>query len=145
MTLNRTPLKVAIAGAGFWARFQVRAWRELERQGLVQLAAICGRSRPKLEQFLQDLGPPTLPVYTDLEQMLREVPGLGLVDLLTTPPTHYPFTCQVLAHRIPVIVQKPMAQTLSHAIAMVKAARQAGVALLVHEDFRWQKPFVTLK
>jgi predicted dehydrogenase len=38
-----------------------------------------------------------------------------------------------------------MAQTLTHALAMARAAQQAGVPLLVHEDFRWQKPFVTLK
>src|SRR5262249_55871568 len=140
-----SPLKVAVVGAGFWARFQVRAWRELERQGLMRLVAICGRTRPKLEEFVQELGTSALPIYTDLEKMLHDVPEVGLVDLITTTPTHYPFTQQVLAHRVPVIVQKPMAQTLGHAIIMVKTAQQAGVPLLVHEDFRWQKPFVTLK
>jgi D-apiose dehydrogenase len=142
---HATPLRLAIVGAGFWARFQVRAWRELERQGLVQLVTLCGRSRTKLDQFLEDLGTPSLPIYTDLEKMLREVPSLGFVDLITTTPTHYSFAQQVLTHRVPVIVQKPMAQTLTQAIAMVKTAQQVRVPLLVHEDFRWQKPFVTFK
>lgn len=145
MKFTRVPLKLAVVGPGFWARFQVRAWRELERQGLVELAAVCGRSRHKVEQFTADLGQTSLRIYTDLEVMLREVPSLGLVDLITATPTHYALTQQVLAHRIPAIVQKPMAQTLAQAITMVKTAQKAGVPLLVHEDFRWQKPFVTLK
>src|SRR5687768_5760792 len=118
MHATHGPLRIAIAGAGFWARFQVRAWRELERQGLVQLAGIYGRSRPKLEHFVRDLGPPALPVYTDLGEMLRNVPDLGLVDVITTTPTHYPLAQQILAQRIPVILQKPMAQTLTQAIAL---------------------------
>jgi len=138
-------LKIAVVGAGFWARFQVRAWLELQREGWVQLVALCGRDLAKLKAFTFELGTPALPIYTDLEYLLREIPDLGLVDLITTTPTHYPLAQQVLAHRIPVIVQKPMAQTLSHAVTMVKNAKQLGVPLLVHEDFRWQKPFVTLK
>src|SRR5688572_23651430 len=118
MSIPRTPLKIAIVGAGFWARFQVRAWRELERQGLVQLVAICGRNRSRVGEFVKELGPPELPVYTDLEQMLSDFPDLGLVDLITVTPTHHPLTKQILAHRIPVIVQKPMAQTLTQAIDM---------------------------
>lgn len=145
MNSTQAPLKVAIVGAGFWARFQVRAWQELEREGLVELVALCGRNRAKLEEFVQDLGVPRLPLYVDIDKMLQEVSGLSLVDVITTTPTHSHITQKVLAHGIPVIVQKPMAQTLTHAITMVKTAQRAGIALLVHEDFRWQKPFVTLK
>jgi predicted dehydrogenase len=143
--VSQRPLRVAAVGTGFWARFQVRAWRELERQGLVELVALCGRSLEKVSQFQRELGPPAIPVFSDLEQMLGAVPQLGVVDLITPTPTHYPLARQVLAHQIPVIVQKPMAQTLSHALAMVRSAQEAQAALLVHEDFRWQKPFVTLK
>lgn len=139
------PLQVAAVGLGFWAQFQVRAWGELERQGLVQLVALCGRDLNKVNQFRRELGRPALPVFSDLEQMLRAVPQLDIVDLITPTPTHYSLTTQVLAHRIPVIVQKPMAQTLSHALAMVGEAKELTVPLLVHKDFRWQKPFVTLK
>jgi D-apiose dehydrogenase len=137
---QRQPLRVAAVGTGFWARFQVRAWRELERQDVVQLVALCGRSLDKVTQFQHELGPPAIPVFSDLEQMLGEVPQLDVVDLITPTSTHYSLTRHVLAHEIPVIVQKPMAQTLSHALAMVRSAQEAHVALLVHEDFRWQRP-----
>jgi predicted dehydrogenase len=144
MHRGELPLKVAVVGPGFWARFQVRAWRELEQQGLVELTALCGRNLESLTRFRQALGEPAVPIYTDLEQLLPEVKDLGVVDLVTPTPTHHALTAQVLAHRIPVIVQKPMAQTLTHALGMVRAAQHAGVPLLVHENFRWQKPFLTL-
>jgi D-apiose dehydrogenase len=139
------PLRIAAVGLGFWAQFQVRAWRELERQGLVRLVAICGSELGRATHFQHALGSPAVPVYTELETLLREVSGLGAVDLITPTATHYALTKQVLAHRIPVIVQKPMAQTLGHGLAMVRDARIAGMPLLVHEDFRWQKPFVELR
>src|SRR5689334_12685075 len=123
MARGKQPLRVAAVGTGFWARFQVRAWRELERQGLAQLVALCGRSLEKVTQFQRELGPPPIPVFSNLERMLDAAPPLDVVDLITPTPTHYPLTQQVLKHRIPVIVQKPMAQTLSQALAMVRSAR----------------------
>lgn len=139
------PLRVAVAGSGFWARFQVRAWKQLEREGLVQLVAICSQDRGATECFVGSLKGPAIPVFTEMECLLREIPGLGVVDIITTTMTHCSLAKQVLAHGIPTIVQKPMAQTLHQAIDMVRTAQQMGVPLLVHENFRWQKPFVTLK
>jgi predicted dehydrogenase len=139
------PLRVAAVGPGFWARFQVRAWRALEIQGLAKLVGLCGRNLERLTRFQQSLASPIVPIYTGLEELLGKVPDLDVVDLITPTPTHRALTLQVLEREIPVIVQKPMAQTLSDALAMVEAARDAGVPLLVHEDFRWQKPFMTLK
>src|SRR6185312_8878855 len=97
MSHSTAPLRVATVGAGFWARFQVRAWRELERQGLVQIAALCGANVDGLDQLRVGLGSPGVPIYTDLEQLLQSVPGLGVVDLITPTPSHHELTLQVLA------------------------------------------------
>jgi D-apiose dehydrogenase len=145
MNSCRVPLKLAIVGTGFWARFQVRAWRQLEREGLVQLVAICDQDRQATIRFVDELKGPATPFYADPEQLLQEVSGLSVVDIITTTTTHHSLTTRILAHGIPVIVQKPMAQTLSQAIEMVKMAQQSRISLLVHENFRWQKPFVILK
>ena len=139
------PLKVAVVGVGFWARFQVRAWRELEREGLIRLVAICGQDRKAAEKFVESLHDPAIPVYTETDEMLRLAEHPDVVDIITTTATHSPLAKLVLAHNIAVIVQKPMAQTLSEAISIVKMAQHVGVPLLVHENFRWQKPFVTLQ
>jgi predicted dehydrogenase len=49
------------------------------------------------------------------------------------------------AHRLPVICQKPMAESLEDARAMEWACREAGVPLLIHENWRWQRPLRELK
>ena len=43
-----------------------------------------------------------------------------------------------LSHGVHVICQKPFAENLSDARAMVEAAERAGKYLMVHENFRWQ-------
>jgi predicted dehydrogenase len=145
MSRPQAPLRVAIVGSGFWARFQVRAWRQLEREGLVRLAALCGLDRAAVERLASSLQGPALPIYTDAGEMLEHIRDLHVVDIITTTNSHFPLAKLVLEHGVAAIVQKPMAQTLGQAIAIVRLARQAGAPLLVHENFRWQKAFVTLK
>ena len=48
-------------------------------------------------------------------------------------------------HRVPAICQKPFAPTLADAKAMVKACADAGVPLMVHENFRWQSPIQAVR
>jgi D-apiose dehydrogenase len=112
---------------------------------MVSMVGLCGEDRGQVTQFAAALGGPTINLYTDLGTMLAKERELGLVDLITTTPTHFHLAKQILENRIPVIVQKPMAQTLSQAIAMVKASHLAMVPLLVHENFRFQRPFAVLK
>jgi predicted dehydrogenase len=65
---------------------------------------------------------------------------LGLVDIVTTMPTHLPLVEMAVRHGVPTIVQKPFGQTLAEVRQMVDGARDAGVFLAVHENFRHQKP-----
>jgi D-apiose dehydrogenase len=44
-----------------------------------------------------------------------------------------------------VICQKPFAETLEDARAMIAACDASGAALMVHENFRWQRPYRALK
>jgi predicted dehydrogenase len=44
-----------------------------------------------------------------------------------------------------VICQKPLAPTLAEAEAMTRACEDAGVPLMVHENFRWQRPMRALR
>jgi predicted dehydrogenase len=46
---------------------------------------------------------------------------------------------------VPAICQKPFAATAEDAEAMVAAMADAGVALMVHENFRWQAPILAVR
>ncbi|MBW3623012.1 MAG: Gfo/Idh/MocA family oxidoreductase [Armatimonadetes bacterium] len=129
-----TPLKFAVFGAGFWSRFQLAAWKELEG---AECVAVYNRTRSKAEALAHDFGIPA--AYNDPEALIREQQP-DFIDVITDVDTHAQFVHLAAAHRIPVICQKPMAPTLEVAEAMVAACREAGVPFFVHENWRWQTP-----
>jgi predicted dehydrogenase len=132
------PLRLAIFGAGFWARCQLAAWREV---GGVECVAIYNRSRDKAEAFARDLGVPA--VYDDAEKLLREVKP-DFVDNITEVGGHKPLSLLCAKHRTPCICQKPMAASLKDARQMVAAFAQAKTPFFVHENWRWQTPMRAL-
>ena len=132
------PMRFAIFGAGFWARCQLAAWREV---GGVECVAIYNRSRAKAEAFARDLGVPA--VYDDAEKLLREVKP-DFVDNITEVGGHMPLSLLCARHRIPCICQKPMAASLKDARAMVAAFARAKTPFFVHENWRWQTPMRAL-
>lgn len=131
-------LRFAIFGAGFWARVQLAAWREV---GGAECVAIYNRSRAKAEAFARELGVPA--VYDDPEQLLREVKP-DFVDNITEVGGHKPLSLLCAKHRIPCICQKPMAASLKDARAMVAAFARAKTPFFVHENWRWQTPMRAL-
>ena len=132
-------LRFAVFGAGFWARFQLAAWGELEG---AECVAIYNRTRGKAEELAERFHIPA--VYTDAEELLvRERPDF--VDIITSVETHAPLVLLAAKHRVPVICQKPMAPSLAEAERMVAACSEAGVPFFVHENWRWQAPLRRLK
>jgi D-apiose dehydrogenase len=132
------PLRFAIFGAGFWARVQLAAWREV---GGTECVAVYNRSRDRAEAFARDLGVPA--VHDDPETLLREVRP-DFVDNITEIGGHKPLSLLCARHRVPCIVQKPMAATLQDARRMVEAFAKTGTPFLVHENWRWQAPMRAL-
>ena len=132
------PLRFAIFGAGFWARCQLAAWREV---GGVECVAIYNRSRDKAEMFARDLG--ISAVYDDAEKLMREVRP-DFVDNITELGGHKVLSLLCAKHRIPCICQKTMAASLKNARAMVAAFAKAATPFFVHENWRWQTPMRAL-
>lgn len=132
-------MRFALFGAGFWARFQLAAWRELPG---VQCVAIYNRTRGRAEALAREFGIPA--VYDDAEALLREVRP-DFVDNVTEVGGHKPLSLLCAAHRIPCICQKPLAASLGDARELVAAFARARTPLLVHENWRWQAPLVALR
>ncbi len=124
----------AIIGTGFWARYQLAAWRELPG---VRCVALFNRTRPKAELLAKEFGVAT--VYDDAEELLQNE-QLDFVDIITDAGTHERFVALAARHGIPVICQKPMAPDLAAARRMVETCRRHGVPLFIHENWRWQAP-----
>ena len=132
-------LRFAIIGAGFWARYQLAAWRELSG---AQCVALCNRTRAKADALGKEFGVPA--VYEDAEEVLqREKPDF--VDIITDVDTHGRFVHLAAACKTPVICQKPMAPSFAEADKMVAACASEKVWFAVHENWRWQRPIRELK
>jgi len=132
-------LRFAIFGTGFWSRFQLAGWQELEG---VECVALYNRTRAKAEALARAFDVPA--VYDDAEELLRREP-LDFIDIITNVETHSQFVHLVAAHELPVICQKPMATSLEEAEHMVRVCRETGVPFFVHENWRWQTPIRQVK
>jgi predicted dehydrogenase len=132
-------LRFALFGAGFWARYQLAAWRELPD---VECVAIYNRTRAKAEQLAKDFGVPK--VYDDAELLLEHEP-LDFIDIVTDVDTHAHFVQMAAERRLPVICQKPMAASFHQAGAMIAACRSTSTPFFIHENFRWQAPMRAVK
>lgn len=131
-------MRLGIIGCGFWANYQVAAWRELD----ATIVAVCDPDRQKAQAMAERFGIPG--VYTNAQEML-ENEFLDLVDIITSPETHRELVLLAAEKGVPVICQKPMATTWPDAVEMVETCRAKGVPFWIHENFRWQSPMLRVK
>ena len=75
-------MRFAIIGTGYWARYQLAAWRELKEARCV---ALYNRTRAKAEALAAEFGVGA--VYDDAEALIRrEKPDF--LDIITDVGTH---------------------------------------------------------
>ncbi|MBZ9906407.1 Gfo/Idh/MocA family oxidoreductase [Mesorhizobium sp. BR115XR7A] len=132
-------LSGALIGCGFFAVNQMHAWRDIEGAAII---AVCDRDAERLKIVGDQFG--VTRRYTDAAELFA-AETLDFVDIATTVGSHRPLVEMAAAHGVPVICQKPFAPTLADAKAMVKACADAGVPLMVHENFRWQSPIQAVR
>ncbi len=134
-----TELKGALIGCGFFAVNQMHAWKDVDG---AQIIAICDRDPERLKIVGDQFGIERR--YSDAAALFADG-GFDFVDIATTVQSHRALVEMAAAHKIPAICQKPFAKTLSDAKAMVRACADAGIPLMVHENFRWQTPIQAVK
>ena len=131
-------LRGGLIGCGFFARNHMHGWSEVEG---VEIAAICDSDQARTNAFAANFG--VANSYNDAEAMLK-TESLDFVDIVTQPGSHRALVELAAAHGVPTICQKPLAPGMADAEAMVQSCKSAGVPLMVHENFRWQRPMRAL-
>ena len=129
-----TSYRGALIGCGFFAVNQLHAWRDVTG---AEIVTICDRDPARLAHVGDQFG--IAARYGEASELF-EREKLDFVDIATTVPSHRALVELAARHRVPVICQKPFAASMADARAMVAACEQAGVPLMVHENFRWQAP-----
>jgi predicted dehydrogenase len=132
-------LRFAILGAGFWSRFQLAGWKELEG---VRCVAICDLVSERAETRAAEFQIPAF--YTDAEALFKRE-TLDFVDIVTPVETHRPLVELAASYGLNIVCQKPMGVDLGEAEHMLRVCEQAGVQLLINENWRWQYPIRQFK
>jgi len=110
-------VKMALVGCGGMGTRHLYGVRELVQSPFnnIELVALCDIRRENVElaateaEELLGSKPAT---FTDLGEMAKAVPDLGMVDVVTDPSVHHTVVCQALDLGLHVLVEKPMAITV---------------------------------
>jgi predicted dehydrogenase len=127
--------RVAIVGCGYFSRFHRDAWR---RAPDVRVVGVCDADRGKAEAGAAELA--DAQVFVDLERMLDSVRP-QLLDIVTPPATHQAIVDAAGKRKVDVVCQKPVADDLAQARAVVDTAERHGISIVVHENFRFMPWF----
>ena len=128
-------LKFAVLGCGFWSKFQIGAWSEIDG---AELVAVYNRTISKAQNIADYFNVPG--VYDNPEELF-EKEQLDFVDIITDVDTHSYFVEMAVNRGIKhIICQKPMAPDFETAKKMVSLCKSAGAGLYIHENYRWQAP-----
>jgi len=138
---SSTPtLGVGMAGYSFMGAAHSHAWRTAGRVFDlpldVRMTVLCGRSRDAAGAAARKLGWES--VETDWKAMVAR-DDVRLVDICTPGSTHADIAIAALAAGKHVLCEKPLANTVAEARAMVEAARTAraaGVRSMVGFNYR---------
>lgn len=124
------PLKIAIVGAGAIAQ---RNATEAAQSGAATIAGVFDVNTKVARDMARKLG---TGVFGSYEEVLasRSVEAV----LMSTPHhVHRSMTVDAAAAGKHVLIEKPLANTLTDAEAMIDACRKAGVGLTVNYSFRY--------
>ena len=125
-------MKVGVIGCGFFAQNHLHAWRDIDG---VDVVALCDNDQSNLfatgKEFKIERQ------FTDAVDLF-DYGEFDIVDIATTAPSHRSLVEMAAQNTKHIICQKPFAESITDARAMVSAVNATGKTLMVHENFRWQ-------
>jgi predicted dehydrogenase len=135
-------IRVGVVGFGYWGPNLVR---NVDRLGDAELVAACDLNEKNLAK-LADLYP-HVQTTTSLDTLLSDF-DLDAVVVATSAPSHFAIASQVIAAGKHCFVEKPLTLTSADAEALVRAADERGVVLMVghlmeyHSAINWIKEYI---
>ena len=108
------PIRVAVVGAGEFGRNHVRVWRELPG---AELVGVVDANAARAEKIAAEFGTRAI---RDIQSLAAE--GVQAVSLAVPTKEHSRIGCQLLDSGLDVLVEKPMAASLSEADALIASA-----------------------
>ena len=134
-----TKRRIAVAGCGFWANYQVAAWKEIDT---VEIVAACDKNPERLSAFQKKFDIPR--TFEDAEEMLKACQP-DILEIISASDAHAPLVRLGAKYGAAVICQKPMTPTWEESKQIVALCKQRDIPLFVHENWRFQSPMRRIK
>src|SRR5215510_2945777 len=128
-SMSISPLRVGIAGVGYWGKNLLRTFAKLPTTRIARLCDLDSTRRQALKQEH-----PELPVSDDYAGFVA-ARDLDAVLIATPPSRHHAMALAALRAGKHVWVEKPLALTAADGRELVAAAAGAGKTLFVDETF----------
>ncbi len=124
-----------VIGTGLWGEMHIQTYATHPGAKLV---AVCDLDEARLKEITGKYG---VRGYTDYREMLRQEPDIAAVSVATPDFAHLEPALAVAQAGRHLLVEKPLATTVADAEAIIRAAQEAGVILMVDFHNRWNPPF----
>lgn len=139
-------LKFAIIGCGRISYKHVEAL--INNDEHAELVAVCDlieeNAVKRRDEYLKAFPDRNVKVYTDYQKML-EIEELAVVTIATESGYHPVISMEVMNKGLHVIVEKPMALSITDADQMIACADRNGVKLCVSHQNRFNPPIQKLR
>lgn len=133
--MSDADLKVCCIGAGYFAQFHYDAWARIPDAKLIA----------SVDMDLEKARATGVSACSNIEEMFaKESPDV--IDIVVPPEGHLEAIKAALANGVSAIIcQKPFCGGLEQAKIAVDLAKEANIPLIVHENFRFQPWYRTIK
>lgn len=136
-----TPIRVILVGAGAMGKRwldELGASPDVALVGLVDLDIELSR-RVIIESRLEGVA-----IGRTVTEVARETGAQAVVNV-TIPAAHYPVNVEALFGGLPVLCEKPIAPTVSQALALVAAAEASGQLLMTSQSRRYYRTLAAFR
>src|SRR4051794_21866069 len=124
---THTAPRLGVVGVGYWGSKHVRVLHALER---VSSVVVIDSRQDRLDALTRTF--PSVQAFRSLEAAL---PAVDAVVVATPPTTHLPIGLAAIAAGKHVLIEKPLATSVAEARALIVAADQRDVLLMVGHTF----------
>jgi predicted dehydrogenase len=131
-------IQVGIGGMGnTWLKAVLNS-PEVEHAALVEVSEAMAQEQAERYGLDRSL------IFRSLPEALAAVAADGVIDV-TPPAFHRDVSTTALTAGRPVLSEKPLANTMADAAAIVQKANETGVLHMVAQNYRYHEPMQTLK
>jgi predicted dehydrogenase len=131
--------RAAVIGVGSLGRHHARNYAELGREGRLQFVGVCDVDPENRARVAEDNG---CDAFADWSELLHRT---DMVSIATPTERHCEIACAFLEKGVHVLVEKPIALTLTEADRMIDTARESGAKLMVGQLERFNPAMIALR